>query len=229
MLDQNNVHAKAFRMTRDMLKNYNVKDLKLRLIFDRQTDGRVYNKPTISKVVALIIGDIDTDTKRDIIIQERGDNLQRIDEFHPSYLAFKYPLLFPYGEDGYKANILHAYEEDAIMENVLGKASVTESMFTVWLIANEKYEEARTLTSGHFVTKFIYDKKTRCWKPRKKGNTIRWLIWVPPTTGELLYLRMMLTVVKGTTTYEDIRKVGGTRYIRFRDACFAIGFLEDDK
>lgn len=51
--------------------------------------------------------------------------------------------------------------EDAIMENVLGKESVTESMFTVWLIANEKYEEARSLTSGQFVTKLIYDKKSR--------------------------------------------------------------------
>ncbi|KAI5409400.1 hypothetical protein KIW84_055001 [Lathyrus oleraceus] len=36
MLDQDNVHAKAFRMTRDMLKNHNVKDLKLRLVSDHQ-------------------------------------------------------------------------------------------------------------------------------------------------------------------------------------------------
>ncbi|KAI5396275.1 hypothetical protein KIW84_062469 [Lathyrus oleraceus] len=75
MLDQNNVHAKGFRMTRDMLKHQNVKDLKLRLISGRQTDGRVYNKPTIFEVVALINGDIDYGTKRYIIIQECGVNL----------------------------------------------------------------------------------------------------------------------------------------------------------
>lgn len=40
---------------------------------------------------------------------------------------------------------------------------------------------------------------------------------------------MMLIVVKGTTTYEDIRKVGGTRHFIFRDARFAMGFLKDDK
>ncbi|KAI5396015.1 hypothetical protein KIW84_062278 [Lathyrus oleraceus] len=40
---------------------------------------------------------------------------------------------------------------------------------------------------------------------------------------------MMLTVVKGPTTYEDILKVGGTQYFSFRDACFAMGFLEGDK
>ncbi|CAK8537344.1 unnamed protein product [Lathyrus sativus] len=39
---------------------------------------------------------------------------------------------------------------------------------------------------------------------------------------------MMLTVVKGPTTYDNIHKVGGTQYFSFRDACFAMGFLEDD-
>jgi len=38
--------------------------------------------------------------------------LQRIDEFHASYLAYQYPLLFPYGEDGYKPNISHKDDEE---------------------------------------------------------------------------------------------------------------------
>ncbi|KAI5422514.1 hypothetical protein KIW84_045815 [Lathyrus oleraceus] len=73
-------------------------------------DDRIYNKPTISEVATFIVGDIDSCTKRDIIIQEPGGNLQIIDEFHPCYLVFQYPLLFPYGEDGYRANVLHAYQ-----------------------------------------------------------------------------------------------------------------------
>ncbi|MCH85793.1 helicase-like protein, partial [Trifolium medium] len=40
---------------------------------------------------------------------------------------------------------------------------------------------------------------------------------------------MMLTVVKGPTCYEDIRTVKGTQYDSYRDACFASGFLGDDK
>ncbi|XP_058768606.1 uncharacterized protein LOC131642370 [Vicia villosa] len=559
MLDQHNVHAKAFRMARDVLRTNSFTDLKLRLISDRSEDGRVYNKPTVSEVAALIVGDIDYADKRDILIQRRNGGLQRIDEFHPAYLACQYPLIFPYGEDGYRKNIMHRYRhetevtkrnrqsikdwfsyrlqqrrkeaktllysrrlfqqflvdgyammeserlnwlrdnqsklrvgkynnlaaqtdcdtrnehqkrgkrvvlpstfvgskrymdqlyfdgmaissqlgfpdlfvtftcnpnwpeikralsgtglqphdrpdiiskvfkikfdtlmdditkhhvvgkvialpkyyieltfnlidmytiefqkrglphahiliflhpkskyptpsdidkiisaeipdptvhpnlyklvrahmmhgpcglarmtsqcmkngrcskyypkkfiEDTIvdvegyplyrrrsktftiekngydritaavstnssqpvdeiqqyldcrkpvvermfyhlvgekpiyytdyarMENVLETASVTESMFTAWLVANAKYEEAQTLTYGQFVSKFVYHKKKREWKPRKKGFTIGRLIWVPPTTGELFYLRMMLTVAKGPTTYEEIRTV----------------------
>lgn len=110
------------------------------------------------------------------------------------------------------------YTDFDTMENILEKASVTESMFSAWLVANSKYEEARFLTYGQFVSKFLYDKRKRLWKPRKKGFTIGRLIWVPPTTGELFYLRMMLTVVKGPTSYEDIRKIGDTQFDTFRDA-----------
>jgi len=112
MLDENNVHAKAFRMARDVLRTNSFTDLKLRLISDRSEDGRVYNKPTVSEVAALIVGDIDSADKRDILIQRRDGGLQRIDEFHPAYLAYQYPLIFPYGEDGYRKNIMHRYRHE---------------------------------------------------------------------------------------------------------------------
>ncbi|XP_058761932.1 uncharacterized protein LOC131635331 [Vicia villosa] len=148
--------------------------------------------------------------------------------------------IFSYNIHGRKPSVermfFHLIGEKAIyytdherMENVIEKASVTESMFSSWLVANEKYEEARLLTYDEFVTKFVYEKRKRLWKPRKRGFTIGRLVWVPPTTGELYYLRMMLTVAKGPTCYEDIRKVGDTQYESFRDAYFAIGFLEDDR
>jgi hypothetical protein len=107
MLDEHNVLAKGFRMARDRLKEGNVKDLKLRLIHDRKTDGRIYNIPTVSEVAALIVGDVDEGETRDIIVQERSGKLERISEFHPSYLAYQYPLLFPYGEDGFRRGTLY--------------------------------------------------------------------------------------------------------------------------
>jgi len=68
MLDHNNVHAKAFRMARDMLIDGPVQDVKLKLISDRKTDGRIYNKPTVSEVAALIVGDIDSASKDKLAI-----------------------------------------------------------------------------------------------------------------------------------------------------------------
>ncbi|KAI5385908.1 hypothetical protein KIW84_072493 [Lathyrus oleraceus] len=107
MLYEHNVHAQSFRMARDRLCEEGVSDLKLRLISERRNDGRIYNQPTVSEVAALIVGDVDTAEKRDIIVQKQCGELQRIDEYHTSYLGYQYPLLFPYGEDGYRPNVRH--------------------------------------------------------------------------------------------------------------------------
>ncbi|XP_058741375.1 uncharacterized protein LOC131613747 [Vicia villosa] len=565
MLDEFNTHAKTFRMAADRLKDSHVPDVKLKLITDRSKDGRVYNQPTVFEVAALIVGDVDTGSKRHIILERQSGRLKRISEFHPSYLALQYPLLFPYGEDGFRIGILHRetkakkkknkltirewltfriqtrpteahtllmsrrlfqqflvdgftmmesqrlnyirkhqkklrvskyknlngpeqdqntqgankskrvvlpstyvgsrrymeqlyfdgtaicshigfpdlfikftcnpmwpevkrllhtmrlqphdrpdiisrvfkikldellfdltkkhvlgrvvayiytfefqkrglphahiflfmhpqskyptpedinniisaeipskeddvelfvvphnpyllkkfqahinmewcnqgtsvkylfkyinkgydritaavvegdndsplnakngdeikqyldcryvspseacwrifsfpihgrspaverlyfhlegdnsvyYTDYELIDEVLEKPIVKESMFTAWMEANKTYPEARNLTYSNFLTKFVYDKRYRRWRPRKRGHTIGRLIWVPPSTGELYYLRMMLTVAKGPTCYEDINKVGGIVRDSFRDACFEMRFLNDDK
>lgn len=42
---------------------------------------------------------------RDIIIESHSNTLKRINEIHRSYDALQYPLLFPYGDDGYSIDI----------------------------------------------------------------------------------------------------------------------------
>ncbi|KAL5133849.1 hypothetical protein HKD37_03G007113 [Glycine soja] len=107
MLDQHNSHAKSFRMARDRLVGDQANNIKLQLIAARGKDGRVYNMPNVPKIAALIVGDFHPGSKRDIIVETQNGELQRIHELHPSYLPLQYPLLFLYGEDGYRAYILH--------------------------------------------------------------------------------------------------------------------------
>ncbi|XP_035842064.1 uncharacterized protein LOC110923839 [Helianthus annuus] len=108
MLDSHNMLVKTYRMVRNHIhENPNV-SLKLRLISQRDRDGRTYNLPTSSEIAALIVGDMDkTIDHRDIIVEEQSGVLKRISELHPSYLALQYPILFPYGDDGYRINIPH--------------------------------------------------------------------------------------------------------------------------
>lgn len=115
MLDENNVHEKDFRMTMDLLKANNFLDLKLELISERSDDGHVYNRPTVSEVVGLVVGYIDYASQQDIIIQTWDGHLQQINEFHPTYLAYQYPLIFTYREYGYVKNILHKYEHEHLV------------------------------------------------------------------------------------------------------------------
>ena len=107
MLDENNAHAKSLRMARDRLTGTEVHNIRLKLIVGQEKDGRTYNVPSVPEVAALIAGDIDANSNRDIIVETQNGQLQRIHELHCSYLALQYPLLFPYGEDGYRPDILH--------------------------------------------------------------------------------------------------------------------------
>jgi hypothetical protein len=154
MLDKNNVHAKAFRMARDTLKQGPVQDVKLKLIADRKTDGRIYNKPTVSEVAALIVGDIDSASHRDIILQGQTGSLQRIDEFHASYLGFQYPLLFPYGEDGYRPGIMLKYKDDIV---VTGRNRLTIKNWFSFRIQSRKYEAMTLLLSRRLLQQFVVD------------------------------------------------------------------------
>ncbi|XP_057755425.1 uncharacterized protein LOC130974571 [Arachis stenosperma] len=100
MLDKYNSLAKNFCYARDRYQQKNYTTIKLKLISKRTTDGRTYNLSSASEMVALIVGDVEQLSKdRDIVIESQSRKLQRIDIFHPSYLALQYPLLFPYGKD----------------------------------------------------------------------------------------------------------------------------------
>ncbi|XP_075096389.1 uncharacterized protein LOC107763668 [Nicotiana tabacum] len=106
MLDDNNVLAKSFKMVRDQFQTDGTSNVRLRLIGKRGSDGRRYNLPTVSEVVSLIVGDFEqTRSDKDIIVESQSGQLQRINELNAAYFGLQYPLLFPYGEDGYQEDI----------------------------------------------------------------------------------------------------------------------------
>lgn len=115
------------------------------------------------------------------------------------------------------------------IEDVLDRPTVNQSMFLAWFEANKKYSEARELTYAEFPTKFVWDRRNREWRPRKKGYSIGRLFYVPPGSGELYYERLLLNVSRGATCFEDICCINGIRYSSFRDACYALGLLDDDR
>ncbi len=103
-----NPYVKVFKMARDMMATEGAPmDLKLRLIASRTKDARRYNVLTADEVVALMVRDgFEVVDKHDIVLAQQARPFQRISELHVGYMALHYPLLFPYGEDGWHPNIL---------------------------------------------------------------------------------------------------------------------------
>ncbi|GKA50343.1 hypothetical protein Tco_0743416 [Tanacetum coccineum] len=110
MLDLHNPLVQSFRIAKDRFRESLIQPVTLCLIGTRQHNARQYNLPTASEVAALIPGDGNPTDSRDVIVEERGNEhrrnpVKRISELHPSFMALQYPLLFPYGEDGFHLQI----------------------------------------------------------------------------------------------------------------------------
>ena len=107
LLDENNNLVKSFRMTRDRYKSHPNSEFYLQLISNGNRDGQQYNLPIVFEVAGLIIDDFNVENfQRDIIVEHRIKGLKKITDLHPSFMSMTYPLIHPYGEDGYRLGIL---------------------------------------------------------------------------------------------------------------------------
>ncbi|XP_068342953.1 uncharacterized protein [Pyrus communis] len=106
MLDECNEVVQLFRQARDRIDESSTSNLRLRLYGAQSNHDVQYNLPTCDEIGGLIVGDIGQfHTERDIVVEHRTDGLQRITKLHPKYMALQYPLLFPYGQDGYRKGL----------------------------------------------------------------------------------------------------------------------------
>ncbi|OMO85808.1 DNA helicase PIF1, ATP-dependent [Corchorus olitorius] len=109
MFDEVNEIAKAFRMARERFEQVPNRPFRLRLIASREGDGRNYCPPTSSHIAGIIVDDSEEgNSVRDIIVEHRSGELQHISITHPLYMSMQYPILFPYGDDGFTVGIPYA-------------------------------------------------------------------------------------------------------------------------
>ncbi|XP_047258123.1 uncharacterized protein LOC124890305 [Capsicum annuum] len=122
------------------------------------------------------------------------------------------------------------FSNDDRIDAVVNRPTVKESMFLKWFEANKEFPKERELTYAKFPLKFVWNQQSKKWKKRQTSAfSIGRIFFVPPGSGEQYYLRLLLNVIKGPTSYEDLRKINGHDYNTFRDACYALGLLDDDR
>ncbi|GJR71556.1 putative reverse transcriptase domain-containing protein [Tanacetum coccineum] len=84
---------------------------------------------------------------------------------------------------------------------LLDREGINITMFTDWFELNKRDTDAREFT----------------------------IVYSPPAFGERYYLRMLLNVVRGAKSFEELMTVNKQTYTTFKAACFAYGLLNDDK
>ncbi|CAA0834185.1 Unknown protein, partial [Striga hermonthica] len=158
MLDEHNELVKSFRMARDRLQQSGSVDVRVRLIGRRYNDARRYNLPTSSEVAALVVGDFDQALgDRDILVETKSGLLQRINELNASYLALQYPLLLPYGEDGYREDIPFTDIKPVVED---GRKTVSVREYFAYRIHDRDHEPSTILSARRLFQQFVVDAYT---------------------------------------------------------------------
>jgi hypothetical protein len=120
------------------------------------------------------------------------------------------------------------FKDTSALDAVLRSNKDMGTMFLGWMDANKKYAEGRSLTYTKFPSMFTYDSDSRTWHLRRRGGSIGRLTFIPPSNRELYYMRVLLNVQVGCTSFEDIRTVNGHIHDTYREACGALRLLDDD-
>ncbi|XP_013601568.1 PREDICTED: uncharacterized protein LOC106309027 [Brassica oleracea var. oleracea] len=121
------------------------------------------------------------------------------------------------------------YESDDDVDDILAKEANQTSQLLEWMKMNERDEEARQLGYIEFPLFYVWNKKPKGWTKRERNTAVGRIHFVSPGSGQLFYLRLLLTKVKGPTRFEDIKTIDGVEYPSFQDACYALGLLDDDQ
>ncbi|KAF8084736.1 hypothetical protein N665_0704s0001 [Sinapis alba] len=168
MLNEVNLYAKQFRSARDQFDT-NLEDaFHMKIVSDCLKHGRTYNTPTASEVAALIPGDSNLDmNKKDIVLQKHCGRLMRINEIHVSYLELQYPLLFPYGEDGFRIGIKKGVTGATKKHK---KVTINMRQFFAFRLQERKNESHCLLHDRHLFQQFLVDAYTTI-----ESNRLRYL------------------------------------------------------
>jgi hypothetical protein len=116
------------------------------------------------------------------------------------------------------------------LQEALERHENRDTTLTGWFKANDQHQDGvinNTLYQD-FPNKMVWNKDRHVWTVRQRGFQIGRMYYAHPSAGERFYLRLLLTVVKGATSYEALRTFQDVLYPTFREACIAYGLTEDD-
>ena len=124
---------------------------------------------------------------------------------------------------------------------VLQNANIRKTTLTEYFTANanarnraangEELEfDCRQLLYQDFPSRMTWDHRNRKWKVRRgRFSTIGRMVYVSPAAGERFFMRLLLTAVRGATSFRDLRRINGVEHPNYKNACVALGLLDTDE
>ncbi|QRV97710.1 ATP-dependent DNA helicase PIF1 [Ceratobasidium sp. AG-Ba] len=160
------------------------------------------------------------------------------------YLHHEFPTIYRL-QVHLKDQELVTFQGDQLIQDVV--ANRHDTKLTGFFKLNQHDNERIQLIANSMVyqeipSKFSWDKKARKWNLRaaRRGHpqfgidsprvqsAIGRMYFVGPNQGQKYFLRLLLTVVKAPTSFEDLRTYNNVTYDTYQECCIARGLHEDD-
>ncbi|KAL6574843.1 hypothetical protein OROMI_012128 [Orobanche minor] len=109
-----------------------------------------------NEVATLIKGDIIQDRlERDVIVEAKGGCLKRVNHLNASFLGLQYPLLFPYGQDGYREDV--PLTRVSTSSSIKKRKNVSIRQFFAYRIQERARESSYILRCRRLFQQFLVD------------------------------------------------------------------------
>ncbi|GES88499.1 uncharacterized protein LOC112012066 [Rhizophagus clarus] len=121
------------------------------------------------------------------------------------------------------------FQDGEDLQDVIDRANSRKTTLTAWFQENMDNDAARMYTYGEFPNYYTWDMKQHMWRPRKTATIMIGRIYmVQPSEGERYYLCILLTHVRGATSFENLKTIDGYTCGSFKEACIRLSLLQDD-
>ncbi|KAL3627397.1 hypothetical protein CASFOL_028760 [Castilleja foliolosa] len=123
------------------------------------------------------------------------------------------------------------FKENLKLQAIVRNPSFGKTTLTEWIQSNKRDRDGLHLTYVNYCSKYRWCKKAVAWLPRVQlqNPAIGRLAYVHPASGELFYMRMLLSHQCGCKSFADIRTVSGVLHSTYRSACDSLGLLGEDR
>ncbi|KAG5536766.1 hypothetical protein RHGRI_024260 [Rhododendron griersonianum] len=121
------------------------------------------------------------------------------------------------------------FNTEESMHDIVARAEQESTTLTGFFAYCQANVDARAFTYQEFSQHFVWIKSGKRWKPRVRGFAIGRMYFVSPNAGEIFYLRLLLSVVRGPESYECLRTVNNILHDTFKSACISRRLLKDDE
>ncbi|XP_076928855.1 uncharacterized protein LOC143592969 [Bidens hawaiensis] len=114
------------------------------------------------------------------------------------------------------------------MEDVVAREREKKTMLTAFFEKNQSDTSSRAYLYRDFPKFFTWNGRLGRWNRRTRKTQRGRIVSANPAEGERYYLRLLLTHVRGPTSFDDLRTVNGVQHTTFRKAALEMELIDDD-